>query len=281
MKEDTFLGRMKVFVFEAGRVALDSIGNSEPALKSDNSVVTKADQTISRLAREELSDLLQTSKHILIDEEDKDKAHYLDPALLKKADYLWLVDPIDGTRNYANRMPNFAVSIGVLKELKPWLGAVYFPALNELFYCDGERAFFVQDAFTAEESIHPIKPVDQNITSHSLFLTVDKFLNDFEWDFKDCRLMIQACAAIDMCWPSIGRGCGSILNCALWDFAGAWPIAIKAGLDLRSLTTGKVLDSLDLDVFDKETSPWRLKDCHILSSKRNFSILKNKITKIK
>ena len=281
MKEDTFLDRIKVFVFEAGHIALDSIDNSDPILKSDSSVVTKTDKAISRLAREEFSDLLQTSRHILIDEEDADRARYLDPSLLKKADYVWLLDPLDGTRNYANRMPNFAVSIGVFKEMKPWMGAVYFPALNELFYADGKHAFFVKDAFTTEESIHPIKPVDLQISSHSLFLTVDKIFNDFEWNFDDCRIMIQACATIDMCWPSIGRGCGSILNCSLWDFAGAWPIAIRAGLDLRSLQTGKILDSLDIEALDRKDSPWRLKDHYILSSKRNFPILKSKLTKIR
>ena len=280
MKEEQFLDRIKVFVFEAGRIALDSIDKSEPSLKADNSVVTKADKAISRLIREELSDLLQTSRHILIDEEDPDKARFLDLPLLKKAEYLWLVDPLDGTRNYANHMPNFAVSIGILKNLKPWIGAVYFPVLNELFFCDGEHAFFTENAFTTEEKTHPIRHVDQPISSHTFFLGIDKFFQDFAWDFKDCRLMIQACAAIDMCWPSVGRGCGSVLNCSLWDFAGAWPIAAKAGLQLRSLETGKILDSVDIDAFHKEKAPWRLKDYYILSSERNFPILKKKITRI-
>ena len=64
---------------------------------------------------------------------------------------IWAVDPIDGTRLYANRMPLFGISIGLIKDLKPWLGAVYFPMLKELFYCDGTEAYFVQDAFGAQE----------------------------------------------------------------------------------------------------------------------------------
>ena len=61
------------------------------------------------------------------------------------------MDPIDGTRLYANRMPTFGISLGLLKDLKPWLGVVYFPVLKELFYCDGKEAYFVQNAFSPNQ----------------------------------------------------------------------------------------------------------------------------------
>ena len=74
MTSDLFLKRMLTFVFEAGKIALDLIEDSEPSLKADNSVVTKADTKISKLAREELSDLLISSQHLLIEEENADAA---------------------------------------------------------------------------------------------------------------------------------------------------------------------------------------------------------------
>ena len=46
---------------------------------------------------------------------------------------LWAIDPLDGTLNYSKRIPYFAVSIGVLKERKTILGAIYNPILDEMF----------------------------------------------------------------------------------------------------------------------------------------------------
>jgi len=47
--------------------------------------------------------------------------------------YTWIVDPLDGTCNYARGVPHFAVSIGCFKRGKPYLGVVYDPVRDELF----------------------------------------------------------------------------------------------------------------------------------------------------
>ena len=277
MDDDQYFKRMTDFVFEAGQLAAKTMGDGRVDLKKDNSVVTKADKDISKLAKEMLRDLTLTSRHLVIEEEDPDHGDYLKDDVLSQVPYLWLIDPIDGSRNYALGMPNFGISIGLLKNLEPHMGVVYFPLLNELFICDGKDAYFVKNAFTSGEKKIPIKPIDQKISSAAIFLCFDRFFKEFTWDHKDCRLMIQSCAAIDVCWPSIGHGCGSILRCSLWDFAGSWPIALKAGLQLRSYATGRVLDKVTADVFDNKKSPWKLKDFYIRSSERNFPILKEKI----
>lgn len=48
-------------------------------------------------------------------------------------DYLWAIDPLDGTTNYAHQYPFFAVSIGLLFQGKPVVGVVYAPFFNELY----------------------------------------------------------------------------------------------------------------------------------------------------
>ncbi len=53
------------------------------------------------------------------------------------SDYLWIVDSLDGTSNFANQNPLFSVCIALMKENEPILGAVYAPAINELYI--GER----------------------------------------------------------------------------------------------------------------------------------------------
>ncbi len=139
MPETYYIERIKTIILEAGMIALKLMKNSRPSFKEDRSIITEADKAISVFFRGQLADIFETPGHILIDEEDPNVNRCLDESVLKKTSYIWVVDPIDASRNYANRMPNFGISIGVLKNLKPWLGAVYFPSFKELFYCDGEE----------------------------------------------------------------------------------------------------------------------------------------------
>lgn len=272
-----YLRIMMSFVSKAGKVALKHMNQSSPTLKKDASVITKADKEISELCRKSLSKYLKDPFHILIDEEDPNMGQYLDQKRLNKAKYVWSVDPIDGTRLYANRMPLFGVSIGLLKDLKPWLGVVYFPVLNELFYCDGKDAYFVQNAFMPNAKKSRIKPIDEKLSAKSLFFCNDTFFNKYAWNDKDFHIMIHACAVVNLCWPSIGRGVGCFLKCNIWDFAGSWPIIRKAGMDFRSVKTGKVLDRVDVRYFGCPNKPWEVKEYQMISSKRNFSRIKSKI----
>jgi len=60
----------------------------------------------------------------------------------KKSEYMWVVDPLDGTTNYSINNPFFAISIALLKNNKPVLGIVYAPVTDELFHAiKGEGAY--------------------------------------------------------------------------------------------------------------------------------------------
>ncbi|MDB9315139.1 inositol monophosphatase family protein [Spirulina sp. CS-785/01] len=70
------------------------------------------------------------------------KRHLPDHAILaeesgqhkgKDSDYLWAIDPLDGTTNYAHGYPAYCVSAGLLVEGKPVLGVIYDPSLDELY----------------------------------------------------------------------------------------------------------------------------------------------------
>ena len=273
-----FLQRMLKIAKKGGKIALELLDDSAPAFKPDRSVVTKADLAISALTRRELKDLLAAQEHLLIDEEDQKNREYFNQNFLESKKYVWVIDPIDGTRSFANRLPTFGISIGLLKDLKPWLGVVYFPMLNELFYCDGHNSYFVKNAFSQEEIRTKIKPIDQQITTQSIFFATDSYLKYFEWDFSFCTVMLCSCAVVDLCWPTIGRGCGEFFRSNLWDFAGSWPIVHSAGLQMRNFRTGKVLDRVDTSVFvGEDERVWKLKDYHIVSSARNFPIIKERI----
>jgi len=278
---DIYIECMLSFVREAGGVALDLMGQGEPGLKKDQSVITLADKAISKLARARLSDFLQKPGHILIDEEDPNIIQCLDQKGLDQSSLIWALDPIDGTRLYANRMPLFGISIGLIKDLKPWLGVVYFPMLKELFYCDGTEAYFVQDAFGPQELKARIVPLDEEISARSLFFCNDTFFEKFYWKDKNFYIMINACAVVNLCWPTIGRGMGCFMRCHLWDFAGSWPILRRAGIDLRRISDGKVLDCLEADLFNHDPVAWRMKEYYLLSSERNYQLILSNIGRLK
>jgi len=274
-----YLQRMIKLALAGGKLSLAMMQNSKPSLKPDKSVLTLADTAVSKLIREGLADFLKDKDNILIDEEDKHSNDHFDQRKLEKISYIFVADPIDGTRNFANRLPLYGVSLGLLKDLKPWLSVIYAPALDEMFYSDGKRSYYVRYASTQKPKKALIKPVDQKITRQSVYFGSDGFFKTFEWDFSLCQIMLPSCAVLDLCWPAVGKGVGSFFNANLWDFAGAWPIIKAAGLDLRHLKTGKILDRVNTELYIGEGDrTWKLKDFYIMSSARNFPIIRKAIT---
>lgn len=271
---------MMSFIREAGEVALSLIENSASELKKDHSVITKADLAISALAHERLAPFIKAGGHVLIDEEDPKRGAYLDDDFLNAHPFVWSLDPIDATRAYANRMPHYGISIGLIKERRPWLGAVYFPSLGELFYCDGQDAWFIRRAFTPQQTREKIVPVDEVITSRSVFIVSDVLLTRFRWVSKECTIMMFAAAVCEFCWPLIGRGCGSLSKVHLWDMAGAWPIFEKAGMKMRAYSDGRPLERLETGLFHGGETPWKFKEYYILSSERNFPVLKESLQSV-
>lgn len=274
---ENYLDLMLNIASLSGKVAIKYLNKSSPSLKKDASVITAADKNISHLCHRALGKVLKDPAHFLVDEEDPNISKYLDKEYLNKASFIWALDPIDGTRLYANRMPMFGISLGLLKDLKPWLGVVYFPVLKELFYCDGKRAYYVQHAFTPQQRKIQIRPLHEKISAKSLFFCNDTFFNKFAWKDKDFHIMINACAVVNLCWPAIGRGIGCFLKSHLWDFAGSWPIIQRAGLDFRSMSSGKIMDSINESVFNASPKPWELKEYYLISNEKHFSEISSRI----
>ncbi len=59
--------------------------------------------------------------------------------IFQESNYKWIIDPIDGTVNFANRIPVCCVSIGIEVNGKMELGAVYNPFIDELFFAERSR----------------------------------------------------------------------------------------------------------------------------------------------
>lgn len=77
---------------------------------------------------------------------------------IANTEYAFVIDPIDGTHTYSLGMPEFGISVGVLKRGKPYIGVVYASAINEVVYCDGKDVFWLRNAFKANECKTKLEP---------------------------------------------------------------------------------------------------------------------------
>src|SRR5665647_399817 len=119
---------------EAGSLAKERFDNFERIDEKDSfgDVVTEVDYLIEELILKEINIIFPL--HQIHSEEAGSNN--------QESDWLWLIDPLDGTNNYAIGLSVFAVSITLLYQRRPVLGVVYEPMANRLFVSiAGGKAF--------------------------------------------------------------------------------------------------------------------------------------------
>lgn len=102
--------------------------NFEVQLKSDNSPLTIADQK----AHDLICERLDTTRLPILSEEGR-AIPYKER---KQWDTFWLVDPLDGTKEFIKRNDEFTVNIALIKDQKPVLGVIYVPVLKQLYFAE-------------------------------------------------------------------------------------------------------------------------------------------------
>lgn len=114
-------------ISKAGRAILDIYESDDFGVetKSDASPLTKADQ----LANEILVETLEQFNIPILSEEGKD----IDYSLRKDWKEFWLVDPLDGTKEFIKKNGEFTVNVAKIIRGKAWLGFVYAPVLGDFY----------------------------------------------------------------------------------------------------------------------------------------------------
>lgn len=113
---------------DAGRAIIEvyNSGNFEAETKDDNSPLTLAD----RKAHLAIMGILKDSSLPVLSEEGK----HLDHQQRSKWEYFWLVDPLDGTKEFIKRNGEFTVNIALIKGQSPVFGVIYVPVSKELYF---------------------------------------------------------------------------------------------------------------------------------------------------
>lgn len=163
--------------------------------------------------------------------------------------YQWIIDPLDGTTNFAHNFPQFAVSIAIAKDNLVVLGAVFDPIKDEFFFAEKEKGAYLND--------HPIHVNDRQELVDALGVTgfsydrrqrMDELLNRARNILENCQgLRRLGSAALDLCYTACGR-----FDIFIEDGLNAWDIA--AGQLIVTEAGGVVsqLDGSSLDIFSGE-----------------------------
>lgn len=105
----------------------------EVEMKSDNSPLTKADKA----AHHKIVEYLKDTPYPILSEEGST----IEYDTRKSWDIFWLVDPLDGTKEFIKRNGEFTVNIALVNKGVPELGVVYVPVTREVYFADKNGAF--------------------------------------------------------------------------------------------------------------------------------------------
>lgn len=214
---------------EAGKILKQNFGGDyEISFKEvDSNLVTEVDKQSEKKIIEVIKS--DFPDHNIISEEAGE--------IYQESEYKWIIDPIDGTVNYAHSIPLSSISIALEKSGEVILGAVFNPFSEELFISEknsgaflNNKKIFVSGCGRIEKSLlvtgFPYNSGRFNPNPLDLF---GKFLK------RDIPIRRLGSAALDLCWTACGRFEG------FWEYnLNAWDVA--AGVLILKEAGGKITD---------------------------------------
>lgn len=211
--------------------------------KGTTNLVTEADRHSEKLIHEIITEHFPEDE-FLAEEGTKSRSD-------KKngSEFTWIVDPLDGTTNYAHRFPIFCVSIAIVKEGIPNIGCIYNPILNECFTAQkGKGAFLNGKPIRISTTQKLIDSLLATGFPYDIRESDDDNLDNFAMFYKKAQAVRRAgSAALDLAYLACGRFDG------FWEFKlSAWDIA--AGIIIVKEAGGKVsqFNGEPVDIFKGE-----------------------------
>ena len=128
-------------------------GAHDVEYKSDDSPITRADRTAHDILD---AGLRKLAPHIPVLSEESADAHA--PDVRRHWNELWLVDPLDGTKEFISRNGEFTVNVALIRDHKPVLGVVAAPVLDTVYFGATGLGAFVAREGGADREIHVRRP---------------------------------------------------------------------------------------------------------------------------
>jgi myo-inositol-1(or 4)-monophosphatase len=212
----------------AGAVIMDMLETAEIREKGVNDLVTDADEASQRIIEEHLRAAFPS--HDFLGEEDARSSRDV------SGEWLWIVDPIDGTANYAHKLPNFAISIALARNEQVVVGVVFDPFSKELFSAVLGSGARLNNAVIRCSQCDRI---DRALVAASFPPQIERGSVEIAQFIE----MLMACqgvrrlgsAALNLCFVACGRLDGYWASSVKsWDVAAGQLIATEAGATLSS-----------------------------------------------
>lgn len=197
-----------------------------------NNLVTEADHAAEKAIIAVIKN--QYPDHQILAEESGE--------LKQESSYKWIIDPIDGTINFAHGIPLNCVSIGIELKGEIVMAAVFNPHLNEFYFAEKSKGAFLNDK--------PIKVSEETQTIKACLVTgfPYTYINEPNGPLEIFEKFIRkgvpvrrlGSAAIDLCWVAAGRLDGFYEHkLEPWDSAAGYLIVEEAGGKVTDLQGNK------------------------------------------
>ncbi len=147
-------------------------------------------------------------------------------------EFVWYVDPLDGTTNYAHGLPVFCVSLGLWQKEQPICGIIYHPMGNELFSAvTGDGAFLGDRRLVVSQTAKLGSAILATGFPYDIRDSEFDNLDHFARFAKTARAIRRmGAAALDLAWTAAGRFDGFWeMKLSPWDFAAATILCREAG----------------------------------------------------
>ncbi len=223
MSWDKYLEAAKEAARKAGRMLKKNIDASrEVSFKGIVDLVTNFDEQSQRMIFKYLSAIFP--EHSFLAEEGLSQA--------KKSEFQWIIDPLDGTTNYAHRFPIFTVSIALEAKGEVVIGVVYDPMREETFSAARGEGAFLNGKKINVSSVDDLNrgllatgfPYDIRVSEANNIVHFNNFLTRAQ--------AVRRCgsAALDLCYVACGRFDGFWeLKLKPWDMAAGALLVQEAG----------------------------------------------------
>jgi histidinol-phosphatase len=185
MNLQSYLHFAKQLAYRAGRITLSYYNKGiQHDLKSDESPVTAADRATEEFIRGEIEK--NYPGHAILGEEFGGSASEIRSSVSKSVEtFRWIVDPIDGTKSFIKGVPFYSVLISLEIEGVARVGAVCFPALDEVLYAADGLGAWSNGRRVHVSDVSKLKGAVFCYTSWSGFRTKNR-LDVFENLHKEC-----------------------------------------------------------------------------------------------
>jgi myo-inositol-1(or 4)-monophosphatase len=211
---------------EAGEILKEGYYSiKEPSFKGKKDLVTKYDVAVENFLKEKFS-VAFGDFNIIAEESDNSEVEFCDSII---------IDPIDGTTNFVNGVPHCAISVGVFKDKKPYIGVVYNPILDELYSAKiGEGAFLNGEKLQVSND----KKLEVALIATGFPYTSASDEKALEFVIKNMQTILPICqdirrlgsASIDLCMVARGTYAGYYeINLKAWDVSAGIMILTEAG----------------------------------------------------